>query len=308
MDLLQLQYFLAIAEQGSMTGAAKSLFVSQPNLSVSMSRLEEDLGAELFVRRKGKIALTESGQIFLKYVTRMFAELEKGVDRLRAFSTDSSNQLSIATGLTDLVGSVIFSMSEETKEMKLKQITCRNDMICKIVQNDEADVGIMFGECTAENLEYFVLAEWDRIVLVNENHPLAYKKKVSLAEIKDYPFIYNQQRDDEQLFQHLGYKHGIYPNIYCDIDDFVLESAMLCHNEYVAITAMVNFIKLLRVYPDLPLKPIALTDQLPTCRLGMVRRVGHRLTNSALRFEAALIRFFEEEKNQVAIFNKQFFE
>lgn len=55
MDLLQLQYFRAIAEYENMTKAAQALFVSQPNLSNSMSRLEADLGVKLFERRRGSI-------------------------------------------------------------------------------------------------------------------------------------------------------------------------------------------------------------------------------------------------------------
>lgn len=65
MELLQLQYFRAIATYGSMSRAAQMLFVSQPTLSVTMTRLEESLGFSLFVRQKGKLTLTPAGLQFL---------------------------------------------------------------------------------------------------------------------------------------------------------------------------------------------------------------------------------------------------
>ena len=57
MELSQLRYFIVVAELGNMSKAAEVLFVSQPNLSTSISRLEEEVGAPLFERRRGKITL-----------------------------------------------------------------------------------------------------------------------------------------------------------------------------------------------------------------------------------------------------------
>ena len=79
MDLLQLQYFCTIAQYENITRAAKALFVSQPNLSTSLSRLEDDLGVKLFERRRGKVSLTENGQLFLSYAERVLSELNAGM-------------------------------------------------------------------------------------------------------------------------------------------------------------------------------------------------------------------------------------
>ena len=70
MELSQLRYFIAVAELGNMSKAAETLFVSQPNLSTSISRLEEEVGAPLFERRRGKISLNQNGALLLKNVKR----------------------------------------------------------------------------------------------------------------------------------------------------------------------------------------------------------------------------------------------
>lgn len=72
MELSQLRYFIAVAKLGNMSKAAETLFVSQPNLSTSISRLEEEVGVPLFERRRGKIALNQNGELLLKSVDRPF--------------------------------------------------------------------------------------------------------------------------------------------------------------------------------------------------------------------------------------------
>ena len=74
MDLLQLQYFIAIAEYQHITKAAAHLHVSQPSLSNTLSRIENELGTQLFDRQGRNIVLNDSGKIVLahakKYLSR----------------------------------------------------------------------------------------------------------------------------------------------------------------------------------------------------------------------------------------------
>ena len=64
MTLQQLRYFLAAAEHGSFTAAARSLYIAQPSLSEQVRQLEAELGVDLFVRAGRGIALTEAGRAF----------------------------------------------------------------------------------------------------------------------------------------------------------------------------------------------------------------------------------------------------
>ena len=76
MELNQLEYFIALAHIKNFTKAAKSLNVSQPALSRSISRLEKDLNIPLFIRDSRKVNLTQYGQTFLTYAERILQELE----------------------------------------------------------------------------------------------------------------------------------------------------------------------------------------------------------------------------------------
>lgn len=75
MDLRQLECFRVAARTGSITAAARELHISQPALSMTISRLEEDLGVHLFDRISGKILLNSMGKSLLTNVERIFLEL-----------------------------------------------------------------------------------------------------------------------------------------------------------------------------------------------------------------------------------------
>lgn len=81
--LLLYRYFLATAKQGSVSGAAKALFVSQPAVSAALRQLEKSLGVTLFFRSSRGMALTAEGELLLQYVTKAFSFLEAGEEKLR---------------------------------------------------------------------------------------------------------------------------------------------------------------------------------------------------------------------------------
>ena len=77
MQPQQLRFFVAAAREENISKAAQSLFISQPNLSLSIKKLEQSLEVPLFHHRKGKVALTACGQLFLEYAERALNERDK---------------------------------------------------------------------------------------------------------------------------------------------------------------------------------------------------------------------------------------
>lgn len=85
MELYQLQYFIAIAEQGSLMKAAESLYVTQPTLSAGMKKLEKELGVSLLERRWRGVRLTAAGDVFLENAQRMLGNYQSTINALRNF-------------------------------------------------------------------------------------------------------------------------------------------------------------------------------------------------------------------------------
>lgn len=85
MELMQLEQLITVAECGTLSGAALRLHISQPALSRSMQRLEEDLQLTLFDRRKNKITLNQNGQLAVDYAQRILHQAHDMATQLRAF-------------------------------------------------------------------------------------------------------------------------------------------------------------------------------------------------------------------------------
>ena len=77
MQIQQLRYFIEIARTGSMSAAAKNLFIAQPSLSQQISKLEKELGIPLFIRHSKFVSLSDAGEQFLLHAQRIVGEVEQ---------------------------------------------------------------------------------------------------------------------------------------------------------------------------------------------------------------------------------------
>ena len=119
MELRVLQYFLAVAREQSISGAAESLHLSQPTLSTQLKNMEEELGKQLMIRgTKGsrKIVLTEEGMILRKRAEEIL-ELVKKTEREISLSDEQvAGDVYIGTGETDTVRIVARTIRTLQKE------------------------------------------------------------------------------------------------------------------------------------------------------------------------------------------------
>lgn len=99
MELLQLKYFLTVANTEHISRAAEALCITQPSLSKTISRLEAEVGAQLFDRYSRNIKLNENGKIFLKHIERMFFELEEA--QLEIENNIKTNKTTISIAAVD---------------------------------------------------------------------------------------------------------------------------------------------------------------------------------------------------------------
>ncbi|MCI8329736.1 MAG: LysR family transcriptional regulator [Oscillibacter sp.] len=106
MTLKQLEYFLAIAETGSITQAAERLHVSQPPLSLQLKALEDELGVPLFERTKRGLVITQSGRLLVRRTQEILEMLNLTVNEVRSKTT--SPKVAIRVGTVNSVSSRLF--------------------------------------------------------------------------------------------------------------------------------------------------------------------------------------------------------
>ena len=105
--LRQLQYFVAVAELGSVTRAAHSLSISQSSVTESIRELESDLGDELFERHSRGLSITHNGHQFLRHATKILATVSDARNSFQTERSQSTGTLNI--GVTSLVAGYVLS-------------------------------------------------------------------------------------------------------------------------------------------------------------------------------------------------------
>ena len=110
MRLRQIEYFLAVAEAGSITQAAANLYLAQPSLSYQITTLEKELGGQLFERLPRGLRLTPAGRVFLVEAKRVVADVGRAKRSVQAVTEGALGELEIAT-VTSLAAGVIPSVA-----------------------------------------------------------------------------------------------------------------------------------------------------------------------------------------------------
>ncbi len=295
MDILQLQYFQTIARLENITKASEILYVAQPNLSTSIKRLEEDLGVALFDRRKGRIRLTPTGKMFLGYVDSILSQMDEGIAAVRESERRADDQVRVASVIVDLMGSLLDEFLPAHREVSFRQFNCRNNEVVDKVKNGEADFGFIFGAPPLQGLEYIQIDCCERVLLLGRDHPLAARDVIALSELEGQRLVCNLSRDDADVISDLSRSGRFHPGIFFECDDNRVEVSMLTKGGGVSLCPVSNYLKLIHGDPALPLTCLRIREQLPLCRLGMIRRSGERLSQASLRFYEIVSRFFLRE-------------
>lgn len=219
MDLLQLRYFQTVATTGNMSKAADILYVSQPNLSISVTRLEEDLGVQLFDRRRGKIVLNENGKRFLASVNQALSILDTAACAIKKQASEKTT-LSLAF------------MSDEHRLLKEfvaaypdVNICCQNlnqAAVVNALHNHEIDLAMMTIEPFDNQIGFEKVYEGEFALLVSDAHPLAAKKKVAYSDLADEELVMDSTLVDIDLFRNSTLKRGLTPLIRHEIHQLPL--------------------------------------------------------------------------------------
>ncbi|MCV3207473.1 LysR family transcriptional regulator [Mesorhizobium sp. YC-39] len=192
MELRHLRYFVAVAEEGSLTVAAeRRLHTAQPSLSRQLRDLELEVGALLFVRTSRGVALTAAGQAFLDHARLALSQAAEAVAAARRAARPA--KASFAVGF--LTGQEVEWLSHVTQVLRaqLKDIDFRvtsdfSPAIAAAVQRGEIDLG--FSRLEAQpDLTYKVIAHEPIVVILPHDHPLAERTEIEPRELAQGPFI-----------------------------------------------------------------------------------------------------------------------
>jgi DNA-binding transcriptional LysR family regulator len=193
MELRQLSYFVAVADEGQITRAAARVSIAQPAISTQIRRLEAELGEALFQRDPQGVTLTAAGEALLPHARAALAAATRGRDTIASLRGLLSGRLRIGVSrpadprLTRAVGA--FHRAHPAIEITLSEQ--HNEPLLEAVAAGELDAAVVGvgAQAIPPQIQTRVIATEPLALGVSRMHPLARRGSVTLAALRDEPMI-----------------------------------------------------------------------------------------------------------------------
>ena len=280
MNLHQFRFVQeAVRRNLNLTETAKALYTSQPGISKAILELEEELGVDIFVRHGKRLKrVTEPGMQVLKSVDLILREVANLKRIGEEYSKQDSGRLSIAATHTQARYVLPEPVAQLRKRFPKVQVTLHQgtpDQVAQMLMSDQADIGLAT-ESLADYEELVTLPcyEWQHVIVMAADHPLAAQEEVSLAECAANDLVVLQADRIELLMRPVWARHQLKPRT-------VLRTSSL-----EAVRSLVGVGAGLAVLPDFLYRPWTLDaehvevrtlrDAVPTVDVGLVWRRGTR--------------------------------
>lgn len=247
MELLQLRYFKAVAENENLTQTANQLYISPPSLSSTIARLEKELGTELFDRRGNRLHLNVRGYIFLEYVNQILLSLDNAISEVRAMEYQKEALLSVATTSPNVWIELFSSFQLENPDIRVTHTALRLEELNNPSCLYKYDFVIASPSDVPESWKHAEILYRDDspVLLVHPDHPLSKRREISLTEVKDEPFVaLTPGFSSRKYFDTLCKQAGFEPHIAIECD-YMMRSYMVMKKIGVALaTAYTNYARL----------------------------------------------------------------
>ncbi len=211
MTLQQLRYVISVAESGSITEAAKQLFISQPSLSKAIKEIEKEQGMQLFQRGRSGVILTTDGREFAGYARQVLQQMENLENR---FFDEGPKKINFGvstqhyTFAENAFVEMVKRFGEERYEFFFNETGTHR--ILEDVRNRVSNLGILYlseenasvleAEIEEYGLVFTPLFMAKAHVFLQSEHPLAGRKSIRLEELEPYPRVNFVQGNYESPF------------------------------------------------------------------------------------------------------------
>ena len=197
MDIRVLRYFLAVTREGTISGAADSLHVTQPTLSRQLMELEEELGTTLFTRGKRRISLTEEGLFLRKRAQEIVSLVERTEAAFAAAGEEVSGDVYIGGGETEgmrVIARAIRQVQQEHPHIAFHLFSGNAEDVRERLDRGSADFGLFIEPADLSAYDFMPLPTRDTWgVLLRKDHPLAAQAAIDADDLASLPLIVSRQ-------------------------------------------------------------------------------------------------------------------
>lgn len=191
--LRQLEYFVAVGEEGSISQASERVNVSPPSISAAISQLEGEFGLPLFVRKHAHgLSLTQAGRQFLAQAKKVLVEAE-ALNRLAGdisgIVQGSLNIGCLVTFAQMLLPAIRRHFEINYPDARVTQMETDQLTLIEQLRRAQIDVALSYDLEIPPDLEFLPLRALPPYAMVPEGHPLARQNEVAVEELLDYPMV-----------------------------------------------------------------------------------------------------------------------
>lgn len=193
MELRHLRYFVAVAEEGSLTEAAEQrLHTSQPSLSRQIRDLEYEVGVPLLTRSVHGVELTPAGKVFLDHARLALTQVEAAREAARRAAQPEKPGLALGflTGQEmDWLPEAMHILRDELPNIAVTITSEYSPVLAEALIRGKLDLAFMRREADASDLVFRTVTQESLVVVFPSDHPLAAQEDIAIAEIAGRPFI-----------------------------------------------------------------------------------------------------------------------
>lgn len=211
MTLQQLKYVTTIANIGSISEAAKRLFVSQPSLTKAIKELEKEMGITIFDRTNKGITVSKEGERFLGYVRQVLEQAALLEEQYKSQS-GGKKQFSVSTQHYSFAVNAFVELLKGA-EIDQYDVSLRETQTYEIIDDVahmKSEIGLLyyndFNRPVLEKLIHTNELTFTELftahphIFIGKTHPLAHKEVVSMDELEEYPYISFEQGDHNSFY------------------------------------------------------------------------------------------------------------
>jgi DNA-binding transcriptional LysR family regulator len=197
VELRQLRYFVAVAEAGNISRAAKKIFLTQPALSRQIKALEGEIGLCLLERQAHSIRLTPAGEALVREGRELLQHADQAVERVRGVGRGQRLRVGYAPSLAaGILSPAVESFTQTHPNARVELFDLSTAEMLAGLERDKLDVVVTVEQKrNTRDLKWAPLMRVPFHLAVNGNHPLARRQKVTVAELAQESLVAYCQRD-----------------------------------------------------------------------------------------------------------------
>ena len=194
MDLRQLRYFVAVSDEGGIRAAARRLYISQPQISQAVARLEAELGVELMLRSSRGIVLTPEGRELLEHGREILERLDTAQAAMKEMSQRRSAvvRIGVLAGVLsagELLAPILAAWRQALPDVGLRlQELAFNEQVPAVLDGS-VDIALVRAPLAHPDLVLTPIAEEPRVLMVGTGHELADEPRVAVQDILHFPTL-----------------------------------------------------------------------------------------------------------------------